>query len=253
MGQIGDNLRVFLTWVLDSMITYQSKNSWQRPLAIVLIGSAVVGTGIWWFSGHSGSDATTQVSAAPSEPVAATLPSTPVPTAIDTTVQADGRPADVAPGIWAALDGAVKNKPALKPEVDKVLSYMRFQRQFEQWQAMEDSRDAQQRHQLARNILAEMPDRLARGEFSLSESLMMATVLMSDLEPDEKKREQQVDEWGRKMAQAVPQPADEAQLLEQQKRVEDLRLLPGTILAEGPNPDPAVVQKALEERSRISR
>lgn len=256
MGQIGDNLRVFLTWVLDSMITYQSKSSWQRPLAIVVIGSAVVGTGIWWFSGHSGSDATTQVSAAPSEPVASTLPATTAPTTtttVDTTVQADGRPADVAPGIWAALDSAAKSKPALKPEVDKVLSYMRFQRQFEQWQAMEDSRDAAQRHQLARNILAEMPDRLSRGEFSMSESLMMATVLMSDLEPDEKKREQQVDEWGRKMAQAVPQPADEAQILEQQKRVEDLRLLPGTILVESPNPDPAVVQKALEERSRISR
>jgi len=118
---------------------------------------------------------------------------------------------------------------------------------------MEDARDVQQRHQLARSILEQMPDRLARGEFSMSESLMMGTVLMSDLEPDEKKREQMVDDWGKKLALTVPQPADDAGVMEQQKRVEDLRLLPGTILTEGPNPDPAVVQKALEERSRISR
>ncbi|RZL03172.1 MAG: hypothetical protein EOP36_05915 [Rubrivivax sp.] len=237
------------------MISYQTKNSWQRPLVIALIGSAVVGTGVWWFSGRTGSDATTQVTPSASEPMASSSIAAPMSTASapDTAILADGRPADVAPGVWSALDKAVKNRPALKAEVDKVLSYMRFQRQFEQWQTMEDSRDAQMRHQLARGLLEQMPDRLARGEFSMSESLMMATVLISDLEPDEKKREQQVEDWGKRMAQAVPQPTDEAQVVEQQKRVEDLRILPGTILTEGPNPDPAVVQKALEERSRISR
>jgi hypothetical protein len=240
------------------MISYQTKNSWQRPLVIALIGSAVVGTGVWWFSGHSGTDATTQATTSASEPVAGSTTGVTggAPTsmaATDPTILADGRPADIPPGVWSALDQAAKNKPALKPEVDKVLSYMRFQRQFEQWQGMEDSRDVQQRHQLARSILEQMPDRLARGEFSMSESLMMGTVLMSDLEPDEKKREQMVDDWGKKLALSVPQPADDAGIIEQQKRVEDLRLLPGTILTEGPNPDPAVVQKALEERSRISR
>jgi hypothetical protein len=238
------------------MISYQTKNSWQRPLVIALIGSAVVGTGVWWFSGHNGKDATTQVASSASEPMASATVGTasaPVTASTEAAILPDGRPADVAPGVWTALDHAVKNKPALKPEVDKVLSYMRFQRQFEQWQAMEDSRDGQQRHQLARTMLEQLPDRLSRGEFSMSEALMMATVLMADLEPDEKKREQQVDEWGKKMALAVPQPTDDAQIAEQQKRVEELRLLPGTILTEGPNPDPVVVQKALEERSRISR
>ncbi|MGH6648808.1 hypothetical protein [Aquabacterium sp.] len=240
------------------MISYQTKNSWQRPLLIALIGSAVVGTGVWWFSGHSGTDATTQVAAPASESQASSTfgsaGGTPVPTgAPEPAILSDGRPADVAPGVWSALDKAVKNKPALKPEVDKVLSYMRFQKQFEQWQAMEDTRDAQQRRQLAKSILEQMPDRLARGEFSMSESLMMATVLMSDLEPDEKKREQQLDDWGKRMALAVPQPTDDAQMQAEIQRVEDLRMLPGTILTGEANPDPAVVQKALEDRSRISR
>lgn len=242
------------------MISYQSKNSWQRPLVIALIGSAVVGTGVWWFSGHSGSDATTEVGSAASAPVATTAMApvdgnTPAvaPVSTDPTILSDGRPSDVAPGVWAALDKAAKNKPQLKPEVDKVVSYMRFQHQFERWQSMEDARDAQLRHQLARGILDELPGRLSKGEFSMSEALMMATVLFSDLEPDEKKREQLVDDWGKRVAQSNPQPTDDAQVQEQQKRVEELRLLPGTILTEGPNPDPAVVQKALEDRSRISR
>lgn len=256
-GQIGDNLRVSLTSVVDIMITYQSKNSWQRPLLIALIGSAVVGTGVWWFSGHSGSDATTPVSTTASEPVAATsaatTPATPALTgSTDPTILSDGRPSDFTPGVWSALDKAMTNKPQLKPEVDKVLSYMRFQRSFEQWQALEDARDAQQRHQLAQSLLSQMPDRLAKGEFSMSEALMMTTVLLSDLEPDEKKREQQVEEWGKKMALAAPQPTDDAQVQAEQKKVEDLRILPG-LLTEGPNPDPAKVQQALEERSRLSR
>ncbi|MDI1258872.1 hypothetical protein [Aquabacterium sp.] len=239
------------------MITYQSKNSWQRPLLIALIGSAVVGTGVWWFAGHSGPDATTQVSSAASEPMAATsstvAPTTPaLAVSTDPTILSDGRPSDFTPGVWSALDKAMKSKPQLKPEVDKVLSYMRFQRSFEQWQSLEDARDAQQRHQLAQSLLNQMPDRLAKGEFSLSEALMMTTVLLSDLEPDEKKREQQVEEWGKKMAFAAPQPTDDAQVQAEQKKVEDLRILPG-LLTEGPNPDPAKVQQALEERSRLSR
>lgn len=237
------------------MITYQAKNSWQRPLLIALIGSAVVGTGVWWFAGHSDSDATTQVSTSASEPVAAptsgTVTATPVSTP-EVTILSDGRPSDFTPGVWSALESAMKNKPQLKPEVDKVLSYMRFQRSFEQWQALEDARDVQRRHQLARGLLEEMPGRLAKGEFSMGESLMMVTVLLSDLEPDEKKREQQVEEWGKKMALTVPQPTDDAQVQAEQKKVEDLRILPG-LLTEGPNPDPVKVQQALEERSRLSR
>ncbi|CAH0353004.1 hypothetical protein AQB9606_02998 [Aquabacterium sp. CECT 9606] len=256
-GQIGDNLRVSLTSVVDIMITYQSKNSWQRPLLIVLAGSAVLGAGVWWFAGHSGPDATTPVSTTASEPMmassgAVTTTAPVLPGATDPTILAGGRPSDFAPGVWAALDKAMTAKPQLKPEVDKVLSYMRFQRSFEQWQALEDARDAQQRHQLAQSLLNQMPDRLAKGEFSMSEALMMTTVLLSDLEPDEKKREQQVEEWGKKMALAAPQPTDDAQVQAEQKRVEDMRILPG-LLTEGPNPDPAKVQQALEERSRISR
>ena len=257
-GQIGDNLQVFLTSVVDIMITYQSKNSWQRPLLIALIGSALVGTGVWWFAGHSGSDATTPVSTTASEPMAAAASGTATPAtpalagSTDPTVLSDGRPSDFAPGVWSALEKAMTNKPQLKPEVDKVLSYMRYQRSFEQWQSLEDARDAQQRHQLAQSLLNQMPDRLAKGEFSLSEALMMTTVLLSDLEPDEKKREQQIDDWGKKMALTTPQPMDDTQVQAEQKRVEDMRVLPG-LLTESPNPDPAKVQQALEERSRISR
>lgn len=256
-GQIGDNQRVSLTSVVDIMITYQAKNSWQRPLLIALIGSAVVGTGVWWFAGHSGSDATTQVSTSASQPVVASssgvaTPSTSVVMgSTDPTILADGRPSDLAPGVWSALDAAMKNKPQLKSEVDKVVSYMRFQRGFEQWQSMEDARDAQQRHQLAQGLLNQMPDRLAKGEFSMSEALMMTTVLLSDLEPDEKKREQLIDDWGKKMALAVPQPTDDAQIQAEQKKVEDQRIV-AELLAENP-PDPVKVQQALEARSRISR
>jgi hypothetical protein len=246
-----------LSSVVNIMITYQSKNSWQRPLVIALIGSAVLGTGVWWFAGHSESDATTPVTDSASQSMGTSTtgmaaPATPtLNSSTDPTVLSDGRPSDLAPAVWSALDQATKSKPQLKPEVEKVVSYMRFQRSFERWQSLEDARDAQQRHQLAHSLLAELPDRLGKGEFSMNEALMMVAVLMSDLEPDEKKRDQQIEEWGKKMALAVPQPTDDAQVQAEQQKVTDKRMIIDA-LAETP-PDPAKVQQALEIRSRLSR
>lgn len=239
------------------MITYQSKNSWGRPLLIALVGSVAVGMGVWWWQGHSDGGPTTPIAAvtaestAPSTVASGTQNAAPA-VAVATTILSDGRPSDFSPGVWSALSKAAANKPQLKPEVDKVISYMRFQRDFERWQAMEDSRDAQQRHQLARSMLEQMPDRLAKNEFSMSESLMMVTVLLSDVEPDEKKREQQIEDWSKKMNLAAPQPSDEAQILALQQNTDAMRIVPG-ILSESSSPDPAKVEQALLERSRISR
>lgn len=238
------------------MITYQKTNAWQTPVLIAVIACAVVGAGVYMLAGRGEPDATTQVDAGASAPVmASTQPTT---TSQNTnmapsapTLLADGRPSDVAPGVWNALNKAVANKPQLKPEVEKVISYMRFQRSFEYWQSLENTRDVQQRRQLGQSMLDEMPARLSKGEFTMSEALMMVAALMSDLEPDEKRREQQIEEWSRKLAAVSPQPADDAQLQEIQKRTEDRRIVPG-LLMENPNPDQAQLEKALEERMRIA-
>ncbi|RZI85943.1 MAG: hypothetical protein EOP38_03080 [Rubrivivax sp.] len=239
------------------MITYENSKSWQRPVAIALIGGAVIAGGIWMWGGSSGTDATTPVAESASQPVASNTTansgqdlSTPTAPVAPTTL-ADGRPSDFSPAVWNVLNKAMTNKPYLKPEVEKVMSYMRFQRSFEYWQSLENTRDVQQRRQLGQSMLEQMPDRLAKGEFTMSEGLMMATALLSDIEPDEKKRELLVEDWGKKFAAVAPQPTDDAQLQELQKRTEDRRIVPG-LLTESPNPDQAQVEKALEERMRIS-
>lgn len=236
------------------MITYRNKNSWQRPAVAALVGSVAVGLGVWWWSGHTESTATTPVTPAASgaEQAQSTAPSVAVPMATTSapTILADGRPSDVAPPVWSALSQAIAHKPHLKPEVDKVVSYMRFQKQFEYWQTLEGTRDVQQRRQLGQSLLEEMPARLSGGEFTMSEAQMMVGALMSDLEPDEKKREQVIEDWNRKLAQAAPQPTEDAQLMEIQKRVEDRRIVPG-LLTEGPTPDQSKLEQALEERTRL--
>lgn len=236
------------------MITYRNKNSWQRPAAAALVGSVAVGLGVWWWSGQSESTVTTPVTPAASgvEQAQSTAPGLTAPTTMASapTILADGRPSDVAPSVWSALSKAIANKPHLKPEVDKVVSYMRFQKQFEYWQTLEGTRDVQQRRQLGQSLLDEMPGRLSQGEFTMNEAQMMVGALMSDLEPDEKKREQIIEDWNRKLAQAAPQPTEDAQLMEIQKRVEDRRIVPG-LLTEGPTPDQSKLEQALEERTRL--
>jgi hypothetical protein len=238
------------------MITYRNKNSWQRPVVVALIGCVAVGVGVWWWSGHSDSTATTPVSSAASGAMESSTPSmntgmsAPTMAASAPTVLSDGRPSDVAPSVWLTLSKAVANKPHLKPEVEKVVSYMRFQHSFELWQTLEGTRDQQQRRQLGQSMLEEMPSRLSKGEFTMSEAQMMITALLSDVEPDEKKREMLIEDWTKKLAFAAPQPTDDAQLQMIQKQVEDRRIVPG-LLTEGPTPDQAKVEQALEERMRL--
>jgi hypothetical protein len=243
------------------MITYRNKNSWQRPLVIALVGSVAVGVGVWAWMGHSASDTATQEDASSTVAAATALmavatangqnPSSASMAASAPTLMSDGRPSDIAPAVWAALNKATAAKPHLKPEVEKVVSYMRFQHSFEYWQTLEGTRDEQQRRQLGQSMLDEMPERLKNGEFTMGESLMMITALLSDLEPDEKKRELLIEDWSKKLAFAAPQPTDDAQIQELQKRTEDKRIVPG-LLTEGPNPDQAKLEQALEERMRAS-
>jgi hypothetical protein len=236
------------------MITYRNKNSWQRPLVIALIGSVAVGGGVWWWMGHSGSDATTQVASSASGASASSGMGTTSGSGMGMAVESapsaplnapNGSPSDFQPAVWAALNKAMTNKPQLKPEIERVMSYMRFQRSFEYWQSLEDTRDVQQRHQLAQSMLNEMPSRLSKGEFTMSEALMMVTALLSDLEPDEKRREQQVEDWGKKLNQAAPQPTEDAQVLELQKRAEDKRIVPGILAEWSSNPDQNRLESAL--------
>lgn len=122
------------------------------------------------------------------------------------------RPSQVPEEDWAALKAAFAKQPGSQGEPERVVSYLGYQRKFERWQAMEESKSVVQRRQLARELLDELPARLASGEFTMVEATMMSTVLLNDLEPNEAKREKQLQEWLAAAEAKVPQPEDPKQL-----------------------------------------
>lgn len=194
------------------MITYQSRQVWQRPWAGSLLVGAIAGGAIWWWVTRAPADEAVQPVAA----VASQAGSWPgvrasaqvVESALVTPppVMEDGRPADFSAEEWRALKSAVATAPNPPAEMERIIKYLRFQRGFEQWQALKGSPDVAHRQELAKRLLEQVPERLRQGEASMGEALMLAAALWEDLEPNEQLRKQRIEEAKAMLANAAPKP-----------------------------------------------
>lgn len=241
------------------MITYQeSTKFWQRSWFAALIGGLAVGGGVWWWQAHQEAlDASEVASSAASAPVS--TPQRPVfaevvsGAASTPTVLADGRPSDFTPEDWAALKAAMSSQPNGKAEMERVVTYLRFQRSFEQWQALADSRDVQQRHQLAESLLTQAPDRLSKGEVTLGEALLLSTALLTDLESDERLREQRLIQMRNKFEALAPQPDAEQAAREAERQTEFKRRQSAIVASWQAQPEGKRDQAALERDLEAAR
>jgi hypothetical protein len=241
------------------MISYQSTKFWQRSWFAALIGGLAIGGGVWWWQSQQEAAQVTEVSSA-SAPKAAPnrMPALAAPMvsgmASTPTVLPDGRPSDFTPEDWAALKAAMSTQPNAKAETERVVSYLRFQRAFEQWQALADSSNVQQRHQLAENLIGQVPGRLTKGEVTMGEALLLSTALLTDLEPNEHLREQRLESVRAELTAAIPQP-DERQVARDAERLAEFNRRQAAIVAadrakpEGSR-DPAALGRQLEEARR---
>jgi len=199
------------------MISYQSTKFWQRSWFVALLGGVAIGGGVWWWQSQQEAGQAGEAVSAASAPSA---PSNRLPAlaaaplvsggASTPTILPDGRPSDFSPEDWAALKAAMSTQPNAKAETERVVSYLRFQRAFEQWQALADSSNVQQRHQLAENLLSQLPDRLTKGEVTMGEALLLSTALLTDLQPDERLRESRLQAIRDQLTNAIP--VDEQQV-----------------------------------------
>lgn len=209
------------------MITYDKPPIWRRAWVRLLAGALLVAlvAGLV-LSGRQGTPA------APAPPtreglVPQGITPTPPPVALlsPPAVDADGRPADFSPAEWAALKDAMAQSAHPQAELQRVVAYLRFQRGFEQWQAMQDQPDTALRRQLGQRLLEQVPERLRQGESTMGEALMLSTALLADLEPDEAQRQVRLDAARAALEAAAPLPdkeqqAREAALLAEYKRRE---------------------------------
>ncbi|MBH1987849.1 MAG: hypothetical protein I8H76_11055 [Burkholderiales bacterium] len=219
------------------MITYSSPKFWQRTwftLACMAVAAlAVVG---WWWLAHSGAPSASMASAGQLGPdgsvaaTAATSASRRDGGWTAPTVLGDGRPSDFSPQEWSALKDAMAQTAQPEAELKRVVAYLRFQKHFERWQGLRESPDAGQRQQLAASLLDQVPERLRQGEVSMGEAQMLLSALWADVEPDESRRRQRIEEGITLLKEAAPRPDAEQQkrdaaLLAEYKRREAAILL----------------------------
>lgn len=241
------------------MISYENPKLWQRTWVLAMALGGGVGVAAWWWQ--------TQAALAPDTPAdASSLPSVKPGVArtsaqVDSALLApprimeDGRPADFTPEDWAALKEAMSKTANPRSELDRVVKYLRFQKGFEQWQSLQDSPDVTTRHQLARRLLDQIPDRLKQAELTMGEALMLVAALWADLEPNEELRKQKVEQAQAALNAAAPQPdaeqqARDAGLLKEYKRREAAILADFQAKPEGQR-DQIKLEQALEA-ARVS-
>lgn len=194
------------------MISYSRPQFWQRTWFMLLcMGVAAAAVVAWWmWQGRSAANAEggaavpARVSSGSAGAVARAGLSEP-------PLLSDGRPLDFSPEEWAALKEAMKQSPHPETELKRVVAYLRFQKRFDQWQSLRDSPDAGLRRQVAASLVEQVPERLREGEVTMGEAQLLLSALWSDLEPDEVRRRQRIEEGIKILQAAAPQPdADQA-------------------------------------------
>lgn len=211
------------------MISYENPKLWQRTWVLAMALGGGVGVAAWWWQ-------TQAMQSANTVPDAKALPAVKADggkavAQIDSALLSpprileDGRPSDFTAEDWAALKEAMSKTPNPRSELERVVKYLRFQKGFEQWQSLQDSPDVSTRHQLARRLLEQIPERLKQAELTMGEALMLEAALWADLEPNEELRKQKLEQAQTALYAASPQPDAEQQsrdagLLKEYKRRE---------------------------------
>ncbi|MFT3856525.1 MAG: hypothetical protein QM742_03085 [Aquabacterium sp.] len=205
------------------MITYQTTKS--RNITVALVAAiGVAAAGGYWYWSHSGAEESTGVVLAEGQG-GVIKPTTTVEAEIAQEMKGpptleDGRPSDVSPDDWNTLKAALAKQNAPKGEAERIVSYLRYQKSFENWQQLDQEKDAQKRRLMAQRLLAEIPERMGKGEFSAIEGQMMSAVLLTETTSDEGERTRIIEDWQRKLAEIASPLEDEKVLLAKAREVE---------------------------------
>ncbi|MBI2734318.1 MAG: hypothetical protein HYX44_13755 [Aquabacterium sp.] len=198
------------------MISYDNPRLWQRTWVLAMALGGGVGVAAWWWQTHAAAQedspvVATRSSAPPAPDAAKAAPKNDSALLVPPSIMEDGRPSDFTPEDWSALKEAMSKTANPRSELERVVKYLRFQKGFEQWQSLQDSPDVSKRHQLARRLLEQIPERLKQAELTMGEALMLESALWTDLEPNDDIRKQKLEQVQAALNGAAPQPDAEQQ------------------------------------------
>jgi len=194
------------------MISYSRPQFWQRTwFTLLCMGVAVAAVVAWWmWQGHS-AGATAPEVVAPARVTSGVAEAAARAGLQEPALLSDGRPADFSAEEWSALKEAMKQSSQPEAELKRVVAYLRFQKRFDQWHGLRESADVGLRRQVAASLVEQVPERLKEGEVTMGEAQLLLTALWADLEPDQARRRQRIEEGVKILQSAAPQPdADQA-------------------------------------------
>lgn len=232
------------------MITYQNDKIWQRPWFLAIVGCAAIGVAAWWWSARTESPTEAHTTTSASGNAWLTPNGTPTANTTggnQTPLLAQGRPTDLPEHDWNALKGALsKHVPNAEAEAVRVVNYLQYQKRFEYWQTTEGNKSAKERASLAQALLDEIPARMAQGEFTAAEAVLMNTVLITESEPNETLRQQRIAAMQEQLLKMAPPQDNEKLLIEADRQTEQKRLLATTFAEWRSKPEASRTQAALE-------
>lgn len=131
---------------------------------------------------------------------------------------ADGRPSEITPDDWLALNHALANLPRAQSSATRIVDYLAYQQDFERWQSLDGPQTETLRQQMAQALLAQLPGRLERGDFTPAEATMMGTALIAEIEPDDRARRQRIEAWNSQILnRSTPAGNDRLTLLQRRQ------------------------------------
>lgn len=242
------------------MITYESNS---KPLWIaagVLVSAAAVAA-VWWSMGNGQvADGEVPSGQTAASGVSAWFQKAPVDqpeAALTATTAEDGRPMDVDANDWAVLNAALLKHNYTANDARRITDFLRYQRAFEAWQNLDETKDAARRLSMARALYDELPEKLRAGDFVPVEANLMGAVLIAEIEKDENKRQQKLEALQAQLQQIQPISENEQALIAQNRQVEAQRRLTSAFsdwqLAQNPaDRTPAKLEQAFAEARRAT-
>ncbi len=242
------------------MITYESNSKPMWIAAGVLVSAVAVGA-VWWSMG-GGQPADQGVAGEPSAAsgVSAWFQKAPAEqpeTALTAPTAEDGRPMGVDANDWAVLNAALLKYNYTAADAKRITDFLRYQRAFETWQNLDETKDALRRQSMARALYDELPEKLRVGDFVPVEANLMGAVLIAELEKDENKRQQKLEALQAQLNQIMPIGDNEQALIAQNRKVEAQRRLTSAFSdwQQAQNPadrTPAKLEQAFAEARRAT-
>lgn len=197
------------------MITLDIGNTrTRRILVLVALGMGALILGIWWPWGATSGlpvDAETHRVAAGSPLAGQGRPQVGGHPEDASITAGDGRPEGLSEEQWHALNQALAHHPDREREKKRVLAYLRFEQKVLALQALTGSPDTVRRHQLASDVIEQLPVHLSNREVTAGEAEALLKDLALTLEPDASKRLQWMAAQHQRWAAAEPASDVEAQ------------------------------------------